>query len=813
MIESPWRCLMIAIVLGVGGWARAQDVDDEPLRLRGLLPSGVRASATESWGAFRFTVSNANTANRSVRILVYYPGRPDLQYGRDVWLPGNSSLAAWLPVGPAESQLYSNGRKIEYLLYDLSGGAERLVLPQADERVRTRDVIYRRREPTTAIMVDDQVDENVFFSPPEPVVFARTIRNAGGMSEQVFVVQPGFMPALPGAFDGIDHFILASNRLLADPAGQEALRHWVQQGGKLWIMLDQIKPETAAAILGEDLDFQVVDRISLTSIKINRTKLDALAAAQRELEQPVDFVRVALSGGDRVLQTVNGWPAAFVRQVGRGKVVFSTLGPRGWHRPRTREDSASPYSSFPNLPVYLVPLGEVAAELRLRLAPHPFTTENLQPLLTEEIGYSIMSQRMAGAIFGVLVLALVGLGVGLRRSRRPELLGWLSPAAAIAAAALFVVLGEGSRRAVPPTVAVAEVVDAVPGSGEAAVNGLYAIYRPASGLASIDETKGAVLDLDAEGLEGQNRRRIQTDLDAWHWDNLALPAGARSGPFRYTIRPGPLAAKARFGPNGLEGRLSLNQFRNLADALIVTSAHEPIAVRLGEGGNFTAGSADMLPSGQFLSGVVLTDQQQRRQAVYRQLLTPTMPEHLEGRDLLLAWSEPAEIPFASPEGGRTVGTALLIVPLVFERPAAGTNVTIPSAFVPFRRDSNGQLVQPVLASQIAVDMRLRFQIPPSLLPLKVERATLVARVRAPGWRLTVGGFADDKLVPLHAGDSPVEPVRLEIVDERLLKADERGGLHFNVALSDARGPGGDRPRDAQWKIESLTLEVVGKTTK
>ena len=61
-------------------------------------------------------------------------------------------------------------------------------------------------------------------------------------------------------------------------------------------------------------------------------------------------------------------------------------------------------------------------------------------------------------------------------------------------------------------------------------------------------------------------------------------------------------------------------------------------------------------------------------------------------------------------------------------------------------------------------MHVRYQVPPAALPLIVERATLVARVRAPGWRFSIAGLADGQQVPLYAIDNPMDPIRLEIAD-------------------------------------------------
>src|SRR5262249_61752888 len=105
-------------------------------------------------------------------------------------------------------------------------------------------------------------------------------------------------------------------------------------------------------------------------------------------------------------------------------------------------------------------------------------------------------------------------------------------AAALGAAAVLLALGEASRRATAPTVAVAQVIDVIPGTQEAVAQGTFAAYRPHSGPAEFGAAGGGSFELDAADLEGQIRRRVLTDMDAWHWDNLALPAGVRFASFR-----------------------------------------------------------------------------------------------------------------------------------------------------------------------------------------------------------------------------------------------------------------------------------------
>jgi hypothetical protein len=817
-----------ALVLLTGAVARCQEVDSRPLRLQGLAPGGARSSVTESWGPLNFAVTNSTGAARDARVMVFYPERPEEQYGRDVWVPPHSTLSSWMLAGPAARQPADLGREIQFLLYDRSGGEERLLLPPGEEHVRGRVVFYQRRQPTTAILLDEDNDDNPEPDrPSEALDFARTFRLAANQSERVSVVPDRFLPPMAAAFDGIDHFVVASNRLADDPAGRRALRQWIEQGGRLWVLLDLVDPKTVAPFLGEDFDVQVVDRISLTTVALRRVADTTATADAREFDRPVDFVRVTLSGAYKVLHLVDGWPAAFTRQLGRGKVLFTTLGARAWYRPRgAKGDPRSPFEHFPDVPVPGIPLEELAYELQPPPESSGFRVDDLRPLLMEEIGYSIMSRGKAGLILGGFVAALLALALLLRSSRRPELAGWLGLAAAGVAATLFLGLGKASRSAVAPSAAVAEVDDTAPGTGEAASHGLFALYRPSSGPTALGSTGGGLLELDMAALEGKTRRWLLTDTDAWHWEQLELPAGVRLGPFRAAAPVGLLGATARFGPDGVYGRLVCGPFREPGDAIILTAAREPIAIRISAEGTFTAGAQEVLAADQYIVGAVLSDRQQARQQVYRKLLAK-LPAHWEGRALVLAWAEPAELPFAAEAGVRAVGTALLAAPLEFERPPAGTRVTIPSAFLQSWRVFDGRLRPPTMDSSLAIDQELRFQVPPTVLPLNVERATLVVKMRAPSRRVSVAGHAGNERIVLAEVESPLDPIHVEITDARLLHLDAAGGLHVSLSVGEeqrapatpvkaerpAKGAGTPRQFDTVWKIESISMEIGGQTAE
>src|SRR5262249_26665633 len=273
------------------------------------------------------------------------------------------------------------------------------ILASPEERVPSRLVLYRKREPYTAILLDEEPDEDrVFGQLPQPdppsveaVRLAYLFRSVGKLSDFVQLINPGPLASTPKAFDGIDHFVLASGRIKNDRTGMQALRQWLEQGGKLWVMLDRVEPDAIAPLLGDALDFQVVDRVSLTTIKIETPGNGLPAPKPQQHEQPVDFVRVLLPPQESVVHTINGWPVWFSRMVGRGKVVFTTLAPRGWYTQETPKEPPLPYDNSPM---------ELLVD-ELQMSPEdPYRVEAFRPGLIEEIGYSVVNRATVGLVFG-----------------------------------------------------------------------------------------------------------------------------------------------------------------------------------------------------------------------------------------------------------------------------------------------------------------------------------------------------------------------------------------------------------------------------
>lgn len=789
------------------------------LSLTGLLPAGPRTTVTDSWGTLRIELTNRATSPRDIRVVVFYPDQPNVQFGRDLWLPPQSVTTSWLTVGEAPANDPSmQRRELKYQLYDRTDGTSRVILPNEDDRLRSRAVPYRKREVTTSVLTDhvaadatnpdsyEQSDSNA----SQINQFVRVFRQSLGLSESLVSIEDRFLPPVAESFDGVDHFVLAGNRLENDPVSLRTLRNWIQRGGICWVMLDRVEMASVVPLLGDECQFTVVDHTSLTTVRLTRLGDDSARAESREFEQPVSLARVRLGGSETVLFTVDDWPAAFSQAVGRGKIVFTTLDGRAWHRPRMPREKRSPFEHYPDLPVANAALDRLAGDLVPFEKVESLTLVDLNPLNAAEIGYSVVGQSFTAAIFVLFLATIACLGIGIRRTRRPELIGWIAPGIALVFAGLFAVLGFQSRHATPATVSLAAIADIQPGTLSGSLSGVVATYRPESGENSLSMPAGGLYLPDASGLEGQVRKLIQTDVDLRIWDNLSLPVGVRTGPYRSTIETGPVTADARFESDGLSGRIAFSQFPNLTDAVLVANESVAYGVTLSSNGEFTIRPEDRLKPGQYVTGAVVSDRQKRRQDVLRRYLNP-FPKHLIGRSHLLAWSDSPGQTVTAFSGERVAGNVLLVVPLTFLRPAPGTTVVVPQGFIGIGSEGPSRLS---LESTMASEQTIRFRLPASALPLDVERAILSLSIRARGRTVSISGISKGKSIPLYEVVNPIDPIRLEITNRDLLQPDADGMIRLRIKI-------GDRPttsfdvRDPDqyvgWNIDSIGLDVTGRT--
>ena len=599
--------------------AGAQNPADSRPQLKSLGPTGARPYVTDSYGAIGFTLSNPTANDLEARVLTYYAGSSERQFGRDVWVPAKATLRSWFCMGPPSEPPSRSLMELKSLLYDRTGTEQRLLRSFEGQPLHSDLVRYEKREPSTTILLDTDIDDGsqVRSTRGDDVrvaelrELARVFRSQAGLSARISQVRQRFLPPIADALEGVDQFVLASDRIADDVNGQQALRAWLERGGCLWIPLDWIQEETVTALLGDVLNLKVIDRIALTSIRFQAASPNAYRpeTEPREFELPVPFVQV-LAPNQQLLYTVDDWPAAFVTQVGRGRVLFTTLGARGWIRPREAREPRARLQEFPDLSVALRPFQYLAEEIKLSPERPSIAADELRSYVTDQISYKVVNKSTVLVVFGLFFLGLLLATVFFAKKGFLEHLGWLAPALAFGAGGVFVGLGERSRGAVPPTLAVAQIIQVVPGADKAEASGVLGVYHPSLDESIVGADNGGQFELDLAGLKGRDHARVQTDIERWHWEHLELPAGVRTAPFQYSLpTQAPVRATLRFRPEGVEGRVDAGPFHQLEDALLITPGRHARPVRLDADGSMRVTGENGLQSGQLLTGGLMSDRQ------------------------------------------------------------------------------------------------------------------------------------------------------------------------------------------------------------
>ncbi len=767
------------------------------------------------WGILALDVANPSPQPTEVLVATYFQDHPDAQFGRRLWVPANAKRYSWFPVQSPKGFPQDQDRaEVISQVEHLADGERTLLKTNTGEMLHSSAVITTKERAVIGLIAAQGTDE----SADESFHAVIATRLAANLPLTVTQFYGDYLPPIETGLDGIDQLVIASDRVLDDLAGLVAIRRWLRGGGRLWIMLDQVDPDTVGQLLGEDFACQIVDRIGLTEVQFEDASATTLRRHElREHEQPVEFVRV-LPSDVEIVHTVNGWPASFWQPIGRGRVLYTTLGPRGWMR-RLAERDVLP-EGLTNKPKFVatLPLEELAAELFMPRDPPPLATQEFAPMIQEQIGYQIVGRVPVLLVLGSFCVLLMLAAAWLWRRGRLSHLSAVTPLFALAASGVLLALGAMTKHAAPPTAAVTQFVEVSSGGEEVQINGLLALYHQDESESPLGAQRGGVFLPDTSGLQGLTRRMIWTDLGAWQWERLSLPPGVRTADLSYSTQvDDPILARGQFGPQGLSGFVLAGPLAEVGDAILVTPTGGVLAAELSADHRFEAGANEVLAANQFVAGNLLSDRQQRRQLVYRALFARQAEGDFNARTTLYLWAEPLDLQLLLPPEARKTGAALVAVPLKLDRTPPGTRVVIPSPFISFRSVAGAQggvasaaydyRKRRWIPLKSSANVWLRFELPPSVLPLDVDEARLNIDIKAPNRQMQILGMADGDVQQLAARQSPMGSFLFTLTDSRILQLDDRGGLLLGISVGDTGSP----DSHTGWNIENVTLQVTGTT--
>jgi len=797
-------------------------------------PAGIQRYIPGAWGIVGAELVNPTDHPVDLLATTYFDEESQRQYARQIWVPAGARRSTWYPVLPPKSLLdTSQTVELKSLLFERTGSEDVLLKPPSGQVLYSERALLDSSRTVTGYMpplaeaAAPRAPSNDDVLPDLPFEATVALRISARLSRLVVNLRPGPLPATVESYGGLNQLVLANDRIADDPAALSAVRRWLHQGGRLWIQLDRVSPDTVTRLLGDAFACHSVDRVTLSEFEIRETPPAAPNPLARQLVTPVDFVRVMPSGVE-VVHDVNGWPASFWLAYGRGAVLFTTLAAEGWIRPRTDQDPRPASAESNSLFVATEPFATLAVRFFAPTTEPPLPADTLTAVVTEQVGYRVVGRGVVLAVLGIFCLSLTAAGFWLLRREKAERLGWLGPAGAVITSGVLMGLGVAARQAVPPTVAQFQLVDASRGVGEAQVSGLMAIYNQTPQSISVGANRGGLILPDRQGLGEETLRMVWTDLDQWHWEGLNLQAGVSSMRVDAVVPfDEPFRVRGTFGPAGFEGRVTPVPPEGFSDALVATNLGRRMSVAVDNGGKFTARPDQVLTAGQLIASTFLSDEQQRRMAIYRDLLRSAQYSSFATAPVFLGWSNPLNAGFSVPEGMRQIGGALVSVPIVLDRPAPETAVAIPSPFVSIRdvdgpsryagsRQSYNYRDGTWAERPTAARTWLRFQLPGAVLPVKLARAKLSIQLSAPGRVLHVEGLAGgEELVSLASRDNPIGSFEFEIDRDDVLQVDDRGGVTLGLNVADAT-PGASDPRrnagaENFWKIEYVALDLYGET--
>ncbi|WP_339908104.1 hypothetical protein [Symmachiella dynata] len=833
--------LMLVLGLTQSAFSQAAPAADDSPEVRLTLEANSRLGSfsyvPEQWGEFFLRLENDGDTPKELLCTSYFDDASTLQYGRKIWLPAHSKLVLSHPaLFPAADTFSGKRANVTSLLFDQSQGKEVLLKNRAGLLEHKQALSITPDGRNTGIIAGWDSAGDV---PKEVVDLVIANRVYQGLNNRVTFLAGQFLPAEENGLDHLDHLVIANDRLVDDLAALTAVRRWLHSGGRLWIMLDRTGPELLERLFGDEFQGSVVDQVGLTSVRVDDPPSlqvpEGIVGQTFEYDEPVQMARVDIPGMT-VWNTVNEWPAALTGTYGEGRVLITTLGPRGWMKVAPPPPPFKPTKTMKTPPPDLAekvaeyaphgPMEDIAPFIFAKRDNEPLPPEELEVFAKEFVSYKVPSATLIiGSMCGFLIL-LAAAGGGLWKMGRLEHFGWCGSLLAIIFAMLFFGVGMSNRHGTSETIADVQLVQAIAGTDDVLSHGAIVVYRPEGGDDQIQTSQGGELIPNLTGESGETSRMVTTDLGTYYWDGLTQPTGLATYQFVASSEDADrLEAQATLDGQGIVGKSS-GKMSSGSDVMVATRRGR-ISAQMTEGGNFTARADDVLEPDQFLNATLLNDVQDRRRRILQQLFSDQRWQSSLDQPHLLVWVNDWEHGFEFGENLQQQGDTLVIAPLQFSRPPAGTDIVIPSPLLDYvsTRPPDGSSPagfwddgrQEWQERSSLSTTWLSVQVPPAFLPLAAKKAQIEIGVSGLMGQIEILGVKGEEVVSLQTVTDPVGTVVIDIDDPEALTISENGelilglsaGVPEDAAAADANF-NADTPANS-WKVHSLSLRLWGTT--
>lgn len=744
--------------------------------------SGVRLLEPGKWGVARTVLSNRTDHDADALVIVGFPGDPLKQYCTQAWVPARSAREILTRILPPSSSGTAHALELN----------TRLLHPNSDQP----GAALGGQAPVTRGRFDSAIIATHDDSSSMSMVAA--LRQSAGLKPTTIALDPRVLPATAEGYESIDSLFLCSSELTLRPDQEAALEQYVERGGRLWVMLDAVSATVPETILGDRWGIVVLDRVEVTCFTIDGPS----GATTQKLDHGVQMVRVCAPGYE-ITHTISGSPALLRKAIGRGDLVVSTLSSRAW---LDIDGAATP--ALGDMQAFVMPRDSQSFEV-------PNVMAAFDNNVRRAIGYQILPRETVMAILGGGIAVIAGSGLILSRRRRLDIAAGVSVACALATGTALIGMGRARQT---QTASVAATNQFILSDGRSnrieamARTSIYISPGDAAHLQSLRLTRGGTLLSDGSG-SGSLERMIWRDTETCELQGIDLRPGAVTSLTSHLTTTLPRAAHAVISvdSSGVRGRLDTGGGLAHESAVLVTPSGS-MMLTMGENGAMAGSLNSALDPGSFGGGALMTEEQISRQQVCRELwrigYLPNMPS-------VLVWTDAADLGMSFPVPTR--GSALLVIPLTFEAPVAGTEVVVPSALLthlPVRASFGGRVsaalydaakktwLAEIHQPQLVM---MQFRPPEALAAIDVHAARLSFDLRAPGQEYDVVIVKNGLLKVVGSGVNPNGRVDIDLAGDSAPEMSPDGQLLIGLDVRQGKGQA-----DGQgWSLQRMELSIRG----
>lgn len=782
--------------------------ESEPELRVGYIGTGVGQVTPNRWGLLTLTVTNPTAKDDQFLSLTFLERDPSIQYGRSVWVPAHAQRRTWQLIRLGNVPAGERSEPTVSLLVHDEPGREQML-------DRRPSPILIGHPPLATALVADPNDESTSAFAIEAVKVFRG-HDDTALTPRIMKIPPHNAIG----YDSVRRIIVAMQHPPFDALQLEALRQWLSRGGTLWIMLDRVDADWPVTLLGKHWPFAVVDRTRLTSLQVP----DESGAVRKQLtfEEPVSLVRVlshqALADPGSVYPH-HGWPTMLSLDYGRGQVIVTTLGSRGWlngDQPTARLEALANR------------LHHDLEQTQNFLGPPKREPETIQAereaqatLLTGSlVAYTIISRTWIAAVLLAYCVAFMLLALVLWRRDQLAWLGGGGLVMAFVFAGVMIGVGMMGRSHVEATTATATWVDVEPSTKMACVFGVVDIYTPLLGGAWNERITGdqpaSVYWPSLKPQVGATRRLIWTDVNDWQWRGIDLPRDA-------TIR-GTLSAVAELpdvdapvlmpADQGL--RLTATDWLdavNLRDGLIVGPGGVAWLVSDGQG-NWQSG-----PPVDVKRDLLAKSVAESQAGPLSEMMRDAVKAASEQPDTLrlIGWTDAISAGVAvADRASNKLNRTVVSLAMELKSPAHTMQVQLPSwmlAYEVTRRRADGRsgfmtAFDPMRREWLELTqsgrINLEYRIPQALSVAQVDGLSFTLDINAPGREVQVilPGRDNVKERVLATFDSPTSPKQLRVDD--LAMPFNGDDLWLTIDI----GPDDDPTNLRTWQLHDMALNLT-----